>query len=127
MNTVNFLALVWGFPIVAVTLSMLISPKRIRELFSTVEKETTAYLTGIVTFTIGLMTVLSNNTWEKDWRTLITVLGWLTIVKGLTWIFMPQKCIAMMNKIKEKDWISYAVLVLLFVGLVAVYFGFTGK
>lgn len=127
MQIVNFLASIWGMFMVFVPLSLLINPKQVRGLFARVENETTAYVWGIVSFILGAGTVLLNNVWAKDWKTIITVIGWAGILKGLCMMFCTERTIKMSAKFKDKEWISYALLVAVFLGLVCVYFGFVGK
>lgn len=124
MVTANFLISLWGMFLVFVPLSLLINPQRIKKLISAMENETTVFVCGTISFVLGTATVLLNNVWAtKDWRTILTVIGWVMIIRGLVSIFMPEACIEMMQKIKDKEWTSYAVLGALLLGLVCIYFG----
>ncbi len=46
--------------------------------------------TGYITFLLGLATVVLHNVWVSDWRVAITILGWTTLLKGVTKIGFPQ-------------------------------------
>jgi hypothetical protein len=48
------------------------------------------YLSGLLTLTIGLALVNAHNVWERDWRLIITVLGWLSLAGGTLRILAPQ-------------------------------------
>ncbi|HAK53772.1 MAG TPA: hypothetical protein DCM54_17980 [Gammaproteobacteria bacterium] len=39
--------------------------------------------TGYITLLLGLVTVIAHNVWVADWRVIITVLGWTTLIKGI--------------------------------------------
>jgi vacuolar-type H+-ATPase subunit I/STV1 len=47
-------------------------------------------LTGVITLTIGLALVIGHNVWSGGALTVtVTVLGWLTLIKGLTFLALP--------------------------------------
>ena len=123
----NFLAALWGTFFVIVPLSLLIKPERIQEWISVIEKSVIAYISGIVCFILGTATIMMNNVWEKDWKTLVTVLGWLAVLRGIMFIFWTEESIRFCQKIKDKNWIQYVVFAVLIVGLASTYFGLTGK
>lgn len=47
------------------------------------------YLAGFTALLLGLLVVQFHNLWEARWSVLITVLGWITLVKGATIILFP--------------------------------------
>ena len=47
------------------------------------------YVTGLITFIVGLAIVLSHNIWVADWRVIITVSGWMALIKGALLIILP--------------------------------------
>jgi len=47
------------------------------------------YVTGLITFIVGLAIVLSHNIWVADWRVIITVSGWTALIKGAWLIILP--------------------------------------
>ena len=48
------------------------------------------YVTGLVTFVAGLAIVLFHNIWAADWRVLITIFGWISIIKGALLTILPS-------------------------------------
>jgi hypothetical protein len=48
------------------------------------------YLSGAVTLVAGLAIVNLHNLWVRDWRVVITILGWLTVIGGIVRIVVPQ-------------------------------------
>ena len=48
------------------------------------------YVSGFITAVIGLLIVTYHNRWAKNWTVLITVLGWLALLKGILLIAFPQ-------------------------------------
>jgi hypothetical protein len=48
------------------------------------------FIAGLLTLTAGIAIVLAHNIWTRDWRVLITVLGWLAVIGGALRIVFPQ-------------------------------------
>ncbi|MFA6039354.1 MAG: hypothetical protein WCV62_01330 [Candidatus Peribacteraceae bacterium] len=46
--------------------------------------------TGYITFLLGLVTVILHNIWVADWRVAVTILGWVTLLKGITKVAFPE-------------------------------------
>jgi hypothetical protein len=46
---------------------------------------------GMLTLVAGLAIVNAHNLWVPDWRVIITVLGWLAIVRGVVAILFPVR------------------------------------
>jgi len=124
MNLSNYLAELWGITIVAVSLALLIKPKRLKRLFAEAENEATMFFGGIVNLVIGIAMVLAHNVWVLNWRVVITILGWLTLLKGLDVMFLPGQMRKRWLKMENRQW-TLILVFLLFIGLVITYLGFT--
>jgi hypothetical protein len=48
------------------------------------------YCTGFITVVMGFLIVHYHNTWTKTWPVLITMIGWLALLKGVAIIVAPQ-------------------------------------
>ena len=46
--------------------------------------------TGYTSFFLGLTTVIWHPVWATDWRIIITLLGWSTLLKGVQKIGFPE-------------------------------------
>jgi hypothetical protein len=46
--------------------------------------------TGYISLLLGLATVILHNVWIADWRVVITILGWSTLIKGILKIGFPE-------------------------------------
>lgn len=126
MDLSNYLAEVFGVSIVVVTLALLIKEKHIKRIFSKIEDEENLFVWGLVAFVAGLAMVLAHNVWVQNWQIIVTILGWLAMVKGLALLFLPEKVKIWAKKIENEKWLPVALVILVFVGLVITYFGFTG-
>ena len=66
-----------------------------REAFRVILREFIAspalmYLAAFFGLLGGLALLLTHNVWTPDWRVLITLLGWITLVRALITMFWPQ-------------------------------------
>lgn len=47
------------------------------------------YFSGVLAFLVGEVLILYHNLWVWDWRVVITVIGWMSLVKGAVRIVSP--------------------------------------
>ena len=84
MEVSIFLAKVIGLYYVIVFVAVMVNRKnlpRLAEGFS--ENLALGYLAGFLAVVVGLLIVVSHNVWVADWRAIITVVGWLALLKGI--------------------------------------------
>ena len=48
------------------------------------------YLGGMLALFFGLFILIFHNTWDASWTTTITIIGWLSVVKGAILIACPN-------------------------------------
>lgn len=121
----NYLAEIWGISMIVVSLALLIKERHIKTIFSAILTDTGMFLSGVLSFMIGLAMVLAHNTWVNSWTTIITIIGWITLLKGVGRLFMPEKCIVMIKKLENATFLPYLLIAAVFVGLIITYLGFT--
>lgn len=56
------------------------------------------YLGAALALLLGLFIIATHNVWVKNWTVLITLLGWLALIKGTLLMVIPG---AVMQKAKE--------------------------
>jgi hypothetical protein len=123
MTISNYLGQLWGITIVVVSFTLLINPDRLDKLVREMENEAAMFFGGIITLIIGVAMVLAHNIWVLDWRLSLTLLGWLSILKGLDILFLPKRMKKRWAKTENKHW-RLIFLFLLILGLTLIYFGF---
>jgi hypothetical protein len=47
-------------------------------------------MTGVLALLAGVAVVNAHNTWVPDWRVIVTVLGWLLVVRGVMNLVFPE-------------------------------------
>ena len=111
-----FFAQLWGSFFVIFGLLFIIT----RQLGKTIEMtEDKAFVisTGYITLLMGLVTVILHNVWVADWRVVITVLGWSTLLKGIGKVGFPELIHKQAQRFKKKQYVSAFVLIVLGVWL----------
>ncbi len=81
------------------------------------EDKTITISTGYITFLLGLVTVILHDLWVADWRVAITILGWVTLLKGVTKIGFPEHINKQAQKFKAQQTLWGAVIFLMGVWL----------
>jgi hypothetical protein len=69
--------------------------------------------TGYITLLMGLVTVILHNLWVPDWRVVITLLGWFTLIKGIMKVGFPEKIHDQAQRFRNRQAISTVILMLL--------------
>lgn len=82
------------------------------------------YLTGLTAVIVGFLLVNYHNSWEKDWTVLITIMGWLALMKGVIIIAFPKFVHRYSKPILEGRGFSIFSYVAIFIGVLFGYFGF---
>jgi hypothetical protein len=127
MATSIFLARLLGPILLAVGAGILINPKPFHTMASEVVRSITlVYLFGLADFAAGLAIVLTHNVWAASWRVLITILGWLMLIRGAVRILAPEAIMGFAGKvIRNKQLVPISGVVTGVLGLVLCYFGYT--
>ena len=74
------------------------------------------YLSGVILTFLSSLLLIQNNVWDGTWRTLVTVLAWLVLIKGLCYLFFPEVLQKMVTK-KLLESVSLYGLIALVAGL----------
>jgi hypothetical protein len=86
---------------------------------------TLVYLFGLFDFAAGLAIVLNHNVWAANWRVLITLIGWLMLIRGAVRILAPETIMDYAkNVLRKKQIMPIAGGVTGVLGLVFCYFGY---
>jgi len=90
MEITLFLAKFWG-SLFMILGGLSIGAKFLGRIIEYTENKTVTISTGYITLLLGLVTVVLHNIWVNDWRVAITVLGWITLLKGIEKIGFPER------------------------------------
>ncbi len=106
-----FFARLWGSFFVIFGLLFIITGQLGRTIEMTDDK---AFVisTGYITMLMGLVTVILHNVWVADWRVAITILGWSTLIKGISKIGFPEHIRKQAQRFKKKQMVSAFFLII---------------
>jgi len=78
--------------------------------------------TGYISLLLGLATVILHNIWVLDWRVVITILGWSTLIKGILKIGFPEFINKQAQRFKSQQ--TLEAMMLLFLGVWLLWLSF---
>jgi hypothetical protein len=129
MDMSKFLAKVLGIYFLLLGISMLMNMHYFIVNFQEIIKNTPLMLvTGFFILILGVLMVVSHNIWQWSWQVLITIIGWMILLKGVSTIFYPQYIDQAIILLAQNQHIVYSSAVLNFIlGIILSYFGFKRK
>jgi len=90
MEIAIFLARFWG-SLFMILGGLSVGAKLLGRIIEYTEDKTITIATGYITFLLGLATVVAHNVWVWDWPVAVTILGWVTLFKGIEKIAFPLR------------------------------------
>jgi hypothetical protein len=126
MPTSIFLAKLIGPFFLIVAVSLLVNQAQFRTIADEfMRSPALVFLTGLMILPVGLAIVLTHNVWTVDWRVLITLLGWVTLVSGAVRLAVPQRALSIGRKLYAKPNVLYvSAAIWLVIGAVLCFFGY---
>lgn len=125
METSIFLAKLIGFYLVIVLTALLVNYSRFKHILIKTAKPTTTAFLGMFSLIFGLVIVLLHNIWVWDWRVLITLIGWLSILRGIIRLFFPDWSKKMVVKFaKNKNYMMAMSVVFIAIGIFLLFHGY---
>ena len=107
-----FFARLWGSFFVIFGLLFIIT-KQLGKTIEMTDDKAFVISTGYITLLMGLVTVILHNVWVADWRVVITILGWSTLIKGVMKIGFPEHIRKQAQRFKKKQMFSAALIIFL--------------
>jgi hypothetical protein len=126
MQTSIFLAKLIGPILLVAGVAMLVNRKEMDALAQEfLRSRALLLLLGLIDLAIGLAIVLTHNVWLADWRLIITLLGWLLLVRGAVRMLVPDQVRAFGTKfLRNANVVTGSLAVTTALGLVLSYFGY---
>jgi hypothetical protein len=127
MPTSLFIAKLLGPIFLVVGVALLARPEAFRALLREfVASGALMYLAGFFGLLGGLALILAHNVWALDWRVLITLIGWASLVRALVTIFSPRWIASIGAKLIElRGAFAAAAAIDLVIGAILSYFGYS--
>ncbi len=89
-----------------------------------VEHSSYLILGGFMAIVFGFLIVEFHNHWNSDWTIVITIFGWLSLLKGIILIVFPQMFTSYKSPILKAENQKYIIILTLIMGVYFGYFGF---
>ena len=126
MPTSIFLAKLIGPILVIVAAGVLLNRRSVDALAREIlGSQALLFLLGVLDFAGGLAIVLVHNVWVADWRVIITLLGWLLLVRGAVRILIPDQVKPFATKmLRNANAVTGVLAGTLVLGLVLSYLGY---
>lgn len=81
-------------------------------------------LGGFVAIVFGLLIIENHNYWVKNWTVLITIVGWIALIKGIFLLAFPTSLNVFKSLLEFENSLKYLAPLVIIFGLIFAYFGF---
>ena len=121
-----FLARLLGPMFVVVAVALFFRPAMFRTILrDLIDSPLWLYFAGFLGLLAGMALIVTHNVWTADWRAVITLVGWSSLIRALISIFQPQWIVAAGTAILRRSEIFVAAAIVdLIIGLVLSYYGY---
>lgn len=123
MATSKTIAGLIGPTLFAIAVALLLNRNSLPALAEQIARDPALiFVSGVLLFVVGLAIVRVHNRWKRGWPVLVTLLGWLALVGGLTRMLFPVQLARLAADIGQ-DQIAIVASALV-LGLVGAYLSF---
>ena len=126
MDASIFIAQLLGPPILLAGLSLIAHQSFYRSVAENIRSSPALlYVIGMLRLLAGLAIVLVHNVWVANWRVLITLIGWIAIVRGALILAAPDAVLSWTRGMLERDTLfPLAAAVAILLGGALCFFGY---
>jgi hypothetical protein len=83
---------------------------------------------GVMALVVGFLLVTFHNTWTKDFSVIITILGWMALIKGILILVGPKLMVSLTRAMVEKEkFLKIESVIIIILGLALSFLGFCPK
>lgn len=121
--TTIFLANIIGWYFVIIGLYLVLKHDQLKPAVKELLKNPGVFfLMATVTLILGLLLVASHNIWVMGWPVIITLIAWITLIKGLIRLFFPSVVHNIAKNMLENAMLMKIMgLIVLIIGLFLLY------
>ena len=126
MTTSLFLAKLLGLYFLIIAAGVLLNFKTYRKVMEDLLKNSAfCYLAGVFALFFGLLIILFHNVWTADWRVIVTLMGWLGLVKGVWLTVFPNSVAKVITAhLKNQSLLVVRLVIIFFLGLILTAYGY---
>jgi hypothetical protein len=123
MNIANTLAVLMGSALVVMGITLFNKSYFNAVMTDLANSKGLLWLTGFITFVMGMVVVALYNVWSADWRVLVTLLGWLTVIKGAVIMLFPSSMMLLYRRFLSNHLLTYSGIYALVLGGLLLFLG----
>lgn len=126
METSVVLAKIMGPLFLVIGIGIFVNIEQYRRMVASFgENPLSIYMSGTIALLMGLIVVTFHNVWEWRWTLVITILGWLSLLKGVVRIVAPRLVAERAQRYaRNTNILMTTAVVTLVLGAVLIYFGY---
>ncbi len=95
------------------------------KLFKEIEKQKLLmFFMSILTLVLGVLVLTYHNTWGNGVEALVTVIGWMMVIKGVINIMFPEWVMNVVKAVLVGEGIRVMGIVAFFLGVLLSFYGF---
>jgi hypothetical protein len=122
-----YLARAWGLFTVLLALGLLFNRANYLHMIRQLKPDDISILiAGVFALFLGTIQVVGYNSWTLDYRGLVTLLGWISLIKGTAILFIPSYMERFARVVTWGNWYMAAVVIFLVIGAYLLYVGLAG-
>ena len=121
-----FLAQLLGVVLFVLGFGFICNAGHYKKMYAAMMKdEGLLWIVSILVLSVSTALVLKHNVWESNWVVLITIVGWLGLLKGFLLAIFPRQMVSMSaNVLKSATLFRVAGVFYMILGGALLYFGF---
>jgi hypothetical protein len=123
MNIANTLAVLMGSALVVTGITLFNKSYFSAVMTDLANSKGLLWVTGFITFVMGMVIVALYNVWSADWRVLVTLLGWLTVIKGAVIMLFPSSMMLLYRRFLSNQTFTYSGIYALVLGGLLLFLG----
>ena len=125
METAILISKILGIIYLSFGIGMLVNSSFYRrEIPKLLENSAYLILGGFLAIVFGFLILEGQNTWPSDWTVVITILGWIAILKGAMLLAFPNSMNLFKPLFESKLFMNILTPSVIIMGAIFIYLGF---
>jgi uncharacterized membrane protein HdeD (DUF308 family) len=122
MESLIIITNILGILFVVLGMSLFANKKAVNSLLEEATKNgAVMWLFGFLSLLMGAIVITFVNSWNSNLEILITILGWLMLLKGIILLIIPSAITSVYRKIKGDSLFSLGGVIVLIIGLILMF------
>jgi hypothetical protein len=120
-----YLARTWGLCSILTSAGLLTNHKSFIGAIQHIQAHPMSILiAGVIALAVGAAQVAGFNSWARDYRGLVTLFGWLSLLKGIAILFVPGYMVRFSQIVVNDGWYTTLLALWFIAGAYLCYVGF---